>query len=138
MKNGPQKSRMLVRGRGIMCSSFQGKLLTPGREQMHLLQKERAHEPPFCLLPHCPLDLLSAFTLFSWPSSLSCSLPQFFLVTFSLCFSSPWSLSTLFSFSLRLPSLFPLTQSSRLSIGPLRSLWSKYFPGIEIELKCQF
>ena len=112
------RSRMVLRRAGcwwgkvgIKYSSFQHKFLTPGREQMHLFPKEGAHEPPLCLSPHCPLDLLSAFTLLSWPSSLSCSLPHFFLVTFSLCFSSPWSLSIPFSFSLLLPSLFPLTHS---------------------------
>lgn len=79
--------------------------------------------------PHCPLDVLSAFALLSWPSSLSCSLPQFFLVTFSLCSSHRVSLHPFLLFS---PSSFTFPsypQSSRLTVGPLRSLWSKYFPG---------
>lgn len=115
------RSRMVLRRAGcwwgevgIKYSSFQHKFLTPGREQTHLLWKEGAHEPPLCLSPHCPLCRLSFFTLPSWPSSLSCSLPQFFLVTFSL---SPHlfpslSLSPLLSFFLHLS--FSYLQSSRL------------------------
>ena len=100
---------------------------------MHLLQKEGAHEPLLCLLPHCPLDLLSSLTLPSCPSSLSCSLPQFFLVSFSLSLFTVVSpcLSPLLSIFLHLSLSYP--QSSRLSIAPLRSPWSKYFTGIEID-----
>lgn len=122
------RSRMVLRRagcwwgeEGIMCSSFQGKLLTPGREQMHWLQKEGAHGPPLYLSPHCPLHCLS-FTLPSWPSSFSCSLPQFFLVTFSLSLSSPFF--PLSPFLLYSPSsfTFPSLTYSLLDWCPLRSL----------------
>ena len=79
------------------------------------------------LLTSCPLSLPSC------PSPLSCSLPWFFLVSFSLSLSTVVSLclSPLLSIFLHLSLSYP--QSFRLNIAPLRSPWSKYFTGIEID-----
>ena len=121
IKNGPQKSRMLVRGSGDQVHLFQHKFFTPGREQTHLLQKEGAQGPPLCLSPHCPLHRVSFFTLPSWPSSfLALFLSSSFLPSLSL--SSPFF--PLSPFLLYSPSsfTFPSLTYSLLDWCPLRSL----------------
>lgn len=96
------------------------------------------------------MSLLSA----SRPTALSTSCPHLLFspglhlaLALFLSSSSLPSLSvslhrvSLHPFLLFSPSSFTFPsypQSSKLTVGPLRSLWSKYFPGIETELRCQF
>ena len=91
---------------------------------------------PLAPLPSWPLvciypTLLAFISLLVSSSVLPCYLLSLFLFT----------VVSLHPFLLFSPSSFTFPsypQSSRLSIGPLRSLWSKYFPGIEIDWDVSF
>ena len=115
IKNGPQKSRMLVRGSGDQVHLFSAQVLH-SRKRTDAFTSEGgstgASSLPLAPLPPPPRVLL-------YPSLLafvfSCSLPQFFLLTFSvslLTFFPSLSLSPLLSFFLHLS--FSYLQSSRL------------------------
>ena len=91
---------------------------------------------PLAPLPSWPLvriypSLLAFISLLLSSSILPCYLLSLFLFT----------VVSLHPFLLFSPSSFTFPsypQSSRLSIGPLRSLRSKYFPGIEIDWDVSF
>ena len=126
-------------GKGDHVQLFSGQALN-SRKRTDAFTSERestwASFLPLAPLPSRPLVciypvLLAFISLLLSSSILPCYLLSVFLST----------VVSLHPFLLFSPSSFTFPsypQSSRLSIGPLRSLSCKYFPGIEIEQRCQF